>query len=39
MFDIPFLTPLIKSLPKFFVMNRRYVSQGIGKTATLYFDL
>ncbi len=39
MFDIPFLTPLMKRLPKSFVLNRRYVSQGIGKTATLYFDL
>jgi hypothetical protein len=38
MFEIPFLTPLLRKLEKGFVLKRRYATQGIGKTFTLYFD-
>lgn len=38
MFNIPFLNPLMKKLEKSFILKRRYASQGIGKTLTIYFD-
>lgn len=35
--DIPYLTPLLKSQNKSFALKRRYTSQGLGKTFTVYF--